>query len=392
MDPVLGVSVYPDIDSLEDITSYLQLASKYGFTRVFSSMFSVEGTKEEVLAYFRDFIHAAHTCNMQVSLDVNPDCFKRMGASTDDLSVFHDIGCDIIRMDLSFGLEEDAKLLLNPYGIKIEFNASMISFDYAQKLLDHGVQRDRLLFCHNFYPLPYSGFQWQKFLDMNQMLAKTGCRIGAFISSHADNSHGVWDAVYGLPTVERMRDLPIDLQARIMLATDNVTDIFIGNAFASENEFKAIQEAVRKKDAQQDNPFAKLLSAMGKSFDDFSQKKIKVVPDEKITDLEREDLFRFFPHVDVGDSSEWIWRSRGPRMLYKDKTFVPRKSDKEYFEVGDVLVMNDNYKHYAGEIHIALMPLKNDGLRNLIGHIREEEQMILECVKDGDIIIFEEGE
>ena len=122
MNPVLGVSVYPDIDSLEDIAKYLQLASKYGFTRVFSSMFSVEGTKEEVLAYFRDFIRIAHECGMEVSLDVNPDCFKRMGATVDDLSVFHEIGCDIVRMDLSFGLEGDAKLLLNPYDIKILWN------------------------------------------------------------------------------------------------------------------------------------------------------------------------------------------------------------------------------------------------------------------------------
>ncbi|MBR4163454.1 MAG: DUF871 domain-containing protein [Solobacterium sp.] len=392
MNPVLGVSVYPDIDSLEDIAKYLQLASKYGFTRVFSSMFSVEGTKEEVLAYFRDFIRIAHECGMEVSLDVNPDCFKRMGATVDDLSVFHEIGCDIVRMDLSFGLEGDAKLLLNPYDIKIEFNASMISVEYAQNLLDKGVDKERLLFCHNFYPLPYSGFQWHKFLDINQNLSSTGCRIGAFVSSHAENTHGVWDAVYGLPTVERLRDLPIDLQVRIMLATDNVTDIFIGNAFASEEEFKAIQEAVKKKDGQKDNPFAKILSAMGKSFDDIAQKKIKVVPDENITDLEKDDLFHFFPHVDIGDSSEWIWRSRGPRMFYKDKVFTPRPCKKEYFEAGDILVMNDSYKHYAGEIHIALMPVKNDGLRNLIGHISEEEQMILECVRDGDIIIFEEGE
>ena len=46
-----GVSVYPDIESLEDITKYLERASKFGCEYVFSSMFSVEGTKEEVLDY-----------------------------------------------------------------------------------------------------------------------------------------------------------------------------------------------------------------------------------------------------------------------------------------------------------------------------------------------------
>ena len=45
----LGISVYPDLRPLEEIKEYFKLASKYGVSKVFSSMFSVEGTKEEVL-------------------------------------------------------------------------------------------------------------------------------------------------------------------------------------------------------------------------------------------------------------------------------------------------------------------------------------------------------
>ena len=33
---------------IEEIEEYLRMVSKHGFTRVFSSMFSVEGTAEEV--------------------------------------------------------------------------------------------------------------------------------------------------------------------------------------------------------------------------------------------------------------------------------------------------------------------------------------------------------
>ncbi len=50
---LLGVSVYPEQVSMEEIDAYLALASKYGFKKVFTSMFSVEGTKEEVFAYFK---------------------------------------------------------------------------------------------------------------------------------------------------------------------------------------------------------------------------------------------------------------------------------------------------------------------------------------------------
>ena len=59
-------------------------------------MFSVEGTKEEVLEYLRKLIVAAHKNNLKVSLDVNPMCFEKMGATPQDLSVFKSIDVDCL--------------------------------------------------------------------------------------------------------------------------------------------------------------------------------------------------------------------------------------------------------------------------------------------------------
>ena len=67
----LGVSVYPDLSPIEEIEAYLKLASQYGFTRVFSSMFSVEDTNENIIKYFKEFIDIAHRYGIQVSLDFN---------------------------------------------------------------------------------------------------------------------------------------------------------------------------------------------------------------------------------------------------------------------------------------------------------------------------------
>ena len=41
MSITLGVSVYPEQETLEQIDAYLKLASSHGFTKVFTSMFSV---------------------------------------------------------------------------------------------------------------------------------------------------------------------------------------------------------------------------------------------------------------------------------------------------------------------------------------------------------------
>ncbi len=97
----LGVSLYPEQETLKDVEAYLAMASAYGFTKVFTSMFSVKGTREEVVGYFKEFTKIAHKYNMKVSGDCNSEFFERMGATERDLSAFKDMGIDIIRMDFS---------------------------------------------------------------------------------------------------------------------------------------------------------------------------------------------------------------------------------------------------------------------------------------------------
>ncbi len=387
----LGISVYPDLKPLEEIEAYFELAGRYGVSRVFSSMFSVEGTKEEVLEYFRKLIVAAHKNNMKVSLDVNPMCFEKMGAAPDDLSVFKSIDVDILRMDLSFGPESDAELVRNTHGITIEFNNTS---EIVKGLMDCGIDTKNFLVCHNFYPQRYTAMKWNKFVAKNKELKALSrdLRIGAFISSTAENTHGVWDAVCGLPTVEKLRMLPIDLQARMMLATGDVDDILIGNAFASEEEFKKLQEVLKENEKMSGemDPTLKMLVEHGVISLDKPIKKLRVTLDPEATEKEKEVLFDFFPHLEMGDSSEWIWRTRISRFKYSkpDEVLAPRPYDKEMFETGDVVVVNDNYKHYAGEIQIVKIPIVNDGTRNRIGHLDEEEYQMMELVYDGDLVEF----
>lgn len=388
---VLGVSVYPDIRPLEEIADYLRLAAKYGYTRVFTSMFSVEGTPEEVLAYFRDLDAVAHECGMEVSLDINPECMDRLGATPADLSVFEGIKADILRMDGAYGEDDNVVMLQNPYGMKIEYNASALTPDVIESLVARGVDKDRILACHNFYPQRYTGFRWDKYREVNDRLSKLGIRIGAFVASQAPDTHGVWDATCGLPTVERTRDYPADLAARIIAAA-GATDVFFGNAYASEEELAAVAEALAPVEPHYTKPEVEA-AFVHSDFVDFNyvlahQHKVRVEPLFDISDVEREILFDFFPHLDMGDSSEWIWRTRMPRMFYQDQVIAPRRYPLDHFQVGDVVIVNDNYKHYAGEVQVVLEPIVNDGTRNLVARIDPEEMTLFDVIKDNDLVTF----
>ena len=47
-----------------------------------------------------------------------------------------------------------------------------------------------------------------------------------------------------------------------------------------------------------------------------------------------------------------------------------------------------NYKHYAGEIQIVKIPIVNDGTRNRIGHLDEDEYQMMEFIYDGELVEF----
>lgn len=392
----LGISVYPDLSTVDEIKNYFKLASKYGATRVFSSMFSVKGTNDEILNYFERLIYDAHEENLKVSLDVNPMFFEKIGAKFNDLSIFNKINVDILRMDLDFGVEKNIELVNNPHNIEIEFNTCV---KIANELIENGVDGSKFLMCHNFYPQRYTGLKWNKFLSTNEQLknVSSDIRIGAFISSNSKDTHGVWNSVCGLPTVEKMRTYDIDLQYRLLKATGTIDDILIGNAYASEKEFYSLYEVINGEsldsNVQKDKTF-KLLSDHG--FVDLSKpiKKIKIEVDDGATCTEKEILFKFFPHVDLGDSSEWIWRDRMPRFLYSNESeqIVPRITNEKMFDVGSVVIVNDNYKHYAGEVQIVKIPIVNDGTRNLVGRLCENEFDMIELINDRDIVMFIEKE
>ncbi|MCI8536964.1 MAG: DUF871 domain-containing protein [Hungatella sp.] len=384
----LGVSVYPEQETLKDIDTYLATASKYGFTKVFTSMFSVEGTKEEIISYFKNFTKIAHKYNMEVSGDCNGDFFKKMEATETDLSVFKEMGIDTIRMDFSFNDKRDAVLINNKDGIKIEMSTAFINI--IEAAIANGADTHNLFTCHNFYPEKYTAPSLEAINQLNNYWHSKGIPVAIFISSLVEGSHGPWPVSDGLPTIEEHRNWPIEVQLKHCLALDNIDEILIGNAFASEKEFEAIDKVM--KEAFIHIP---LNPSFGSMADFIPHGDIKRIPfsiklEEGITDLEKEILFQFSTHSDMGDCLNYMLRSRWTRVIYKGKSIPVRPCNKTHYTRGDVVIVNDNLAHYRAEIQIVLKDIPVDGQRNLLGHISEEEICFLDSIKGGDVFSFME--
>lgn len=384
----LGVSLYPEQEKIEDIDNYLALASKYGFTKVFTSMFSVDGTKEEIIEYFKNFTSIAHKYGMVVSGDCNGMFIEKMGASEKDLSVFKEMGIDIIRMDFSFRDERDAILINNKEGIGIEMSTSFI--DVIEKAIANGANPSNITTCHNFYPQRYSAPTLEAINKLNNYWQEKQIKCAIFISSQEKGTHGPWPVSDGLPTIEEHRNMPIESQLKHCISLKNIDEVIIGNAYASEEEFKKIAEVMEKAFINVPRNDAMGFMADLMPHGDITRIPLKIKLDENITDLEKEVLFKFPIHNDMGDCLNYMLRSRMTRFIYKKASIPARETEKKLYTRGDVVIVNDNLKHYGGEVQIVLKDMEVDGQRNLLGRIADEEMILLDQLGAGDIFTFME--
>ncbi|NVF12300.1 DUF871 domain-containing protein [Anaerococcus sp. AGMB00486] len=346
----LGISIYPEHSTKENDLAYMKMAAKYGFTRIFTCLLSVEESKEETISNFSNFISQAHNLGYTVSVDTNGHVFEFLGAKADNLSVFSQMGVDIIRLDWPLSDSENILMTNNPYGIAVEFNASSdISLDL---LIKKGANRNAMSTCHNFYPQEYTGLSKKRFDYFTDKYYQMGLPVHSFISSNNENTFGPWPVFKGLCTLEEHRYKAIDYQLRHLIADRRINDIIIGNAFASEDELKVLSQI------------------------DLSIPSLKINLNNDIMDIEENILFDFV-HADRIDSSEYFIRSSSTRIFAKDSDIPAKNVDKEFFERGDVLIVNNNLAHYKGEIQIVKKQIKNTGERNLLGYLDENEQLIL---------------
>ena len=349
----LGISLYPHHSQPEADEAYMKLAAKYGFTRIFTCMLSMQESREEIIDNMAIFTQKAHALGFVVSVDTNPRVFEKLQATPTDLHVFHQMGVDIIRLDGHFDDVMDSALTLNPYGILIEFNGSM--YLNIDRMIEKGANPHQMCVCHNFYPQRYTGLSEERFAFFNSKFDHLNVCKAAFVSSNEEHTFGPWPVFDGLVTLELCRNQDIDWQTRYLFATKAVDDVFVGNAYASEAELKAMSEV------------------------DQDKVTLRPILSKDITPLEKEILFEGL-HMRRGDSNDLLIRSTYPRMDCKDKSIPARTVNKEYYEPGDVLIVNDELAYYRGELEIVLKPLKNTHDRNIVAHLNEDECILANMI------------
>lgn len=349
----LGISIYPNSSSVEEIKNYIRLASKYKFKRIFTCLISA-GDKDFDLAIseFKDILKVANESDMEVIADVDPTIFNKLKASIFDLKMFKDMGLSGIRLDMGFSGYEESVMTYNEYGLKIELNISN-GTKYVDNIISYKANLNNLYGCHNFYPHIYTGLSYDNFIASSNQFKELGVRTAAFINSPSAE-YGPWPVSEGVCTLEMHRNLPIEVQAKHLFATGVIDDVIIANAFASEEELKALSNVNR----------------------DMLEFDVELI--EGIRDLDKKIVLEEF-HFNRGDASEYMVRSTQSRVKYKGESFPPYNLID--IKRGDILIDSDLYTRYAGELQLALKNMRNTGKTNVVGKVVDEEIFLLDYIK-----------
>jgi Uncharacterized conserved protein len=348
----IGISIYPEHSTQAEIIAYLNLAAKYNVKKVFSCLLSVNKPIAEIKAEFTAINNHATALGMELLLDVSPRVFDQLGISYNDLSFFHEIGATGIRLDEDFGGAKEAQMTYNKFGLDIELNMSNDNF-LVDNVMVYQPNVDNLIACHNFYPMRYAGLSFDHFIKCSERFKKYNLKTSAFVSSPTAKI-GPWPVMEGLCTLEMHRDLPIQTQAKHLFATGLIDVVIIGNMFASEEELKALSEI---------DPY-KL------------EFQIELI--DTATEMDETVIF-YDEHFQRPDINDYMVRSTMTRVIYRDRDFPVNVTKK--LQKGDIIIGNDDFGQYKGELNLIKNDLPLDKRKNYVGKIIDEEIFLMDYLK-----------
>lgn len=351
----LGISLYPEKSDYQADKNYLILAKKYGFSRIFMNLllFKAENVGP-LVERLRKTIAYGNQLGFATVIDVNPYTLKALDIAPKELAFFADMGVKGIRLDMGFTGKEEAEMTQNNLGLKIEINMSNDDH-YLDRIFDYQPNRQQLVGCHNFFPQAFTGLSVDYFVHCSKRFLERNLQTAAFVTSQVGEV-GPWSLHEGLCTLEAHRHLPIESQVKHLKFLNVVDDIIIGNAYASEDELEKMSQAF----------YADVLS-------------LSVDPEPDVTELEK-TIIEETVHTYRGDRSEYMIRSSMPRFTYYT-TSIPEKGDASVIKRGDVLILNETYGQYKGEVQIALKDRPKDVRVNKVGRICEADLILLDAVK-----------
>ncbi|MEN8078704.1 MupG family TIM beta-alpha barrel fold protein [Clostridioides difficile] len=352
----LGFSVYFGLDNtMKENIDLLINAQSLGFTRIFTSLHIPEANYEILKSEVKEFFKLAKEKNMDIISDISPNTFKFLELENMDLKGLVELGVKTIRIDFGYTEDEIAKMSKNPYGIKIQLNASTVTREFFEKLDKFKPDYKNIDALHNFYPRRGTGISEDCMIEKNKMMHKRGIKVCAFVQSNNRKRSPLRD---GLPTLEDHRDLEVREAANHLFALGN-DSVFIGDSLPSLEELNDLSSL--KEDA------------------------VELDIELKVKDSVINKLLAEVYSSRTDDARDAI-RATESRLSLGNEIINPLNTiDKKY---GDVTIDNIGYQRYMGELQILKVSQKADKRTNVVASVLHNRLYLLKYIKSGKKFYF----
>lgn len=338
----VGASVYVGLDEypLEKNLKYLEMLKEEHIEKVFISGHIPE-VKEGFVEELKEVCKKAKELGLKMILDISKPMYEKLSSCLPDVYA--------LRLDYGFSLEEMVKMCKENKFI-IELNASTITEEKVNYLLNQGIVLQNIRVSHNFYPKKYTGLSRESVLKKNEFLNSLGMKVAIYIPSSNQHRPPMYE---GLPTIEEHRNQILEATLSEIRSL-GVSEVIFGDAYCSLNELTLAR------DFNYDISVIPL-----KLFDDCSDEIKKTL--EKVF-VNRTDATPFFV--------------RGSNRCENIKPFNTIKRNKKY-----VTIDNEGFKRYQGEVCIMLEDLESDERVNVVGECMCSLET-LKMIKPGGKFIF----
>ncbi|WP_226527470.1 MupG family TIM beta-alpha barrel fold protein [Metabacillus niabensis] len=332
---MIGISFYLN-DPLAE--QRIVEACTKGVRRAFTSLHIPE-EKGDLVSRAKKLLKVARDHGMEVFADVSMNTPKHLGIqSLHDLSTLGVIG---VRLDDYFDFDMIIELSKQ---FHIALNASIILEEDIKALVANGIECERLIAWHNFYPRRETGLDDAFFLQQMTLFQRFNIPVYSFVPGRGEKRGPIFD---GLPTLERHRDIDPFVSA-VELYSHGIFDVYIGDPDAGED----------------------LLEELVKYDED------KIVPVRFHSSVFQEGIYR--PRPDFARDVIRLMDTRKEEPVPQYNTVErPR---------GSITMDNSGYGRYCGEVHITLRDLPADDRVNVIGHVHSEDIPLLSLLKPGQFM------
>lgn len=335
---MIGFSFYLSDPNAEE---RIRAAGNIGVKQAFTSLHIPEESGD-MAKKAQKLLNISKNLGIKVFADVSLHTMKHLGISR--LQELAALGVYGIRLDDD--LEgHDVRGLANTFYLSV--NASTLTETELKRLLDMGIEQERLIGWHNYYPRKETGLSKKFFKKQNEMFKKYEIELAAFVPGNDEKRGPLFE---GLPTLEDHR-YASPYQGAAELLMDGMDHIFIGDPGASAKLLDSLVSLDQNRMICLRIYSNSIKSGAMKLRPDFSR-----------------DVLRF---VDTRSTEN-----------------IPPENTKDR-PIGTVTMDNDLYGRYRGELQISLTDLPADEMVNVIGSVFEEDLPLLHIGEPGQAIYLE---